>query len=66
MNNINKNIEQIRQWMNEKKLDAYIIPHDDEYLSEYIPPENERLTWATGFTGSAGTAIIKNDIAAVI
>ena len=65
MNNINKNIEQIRQWMNEKKLDAYIIPHDDEYLSEYIPPENERLTWATGFTGSAGTAIIKNDIAAI-
>ena len=65
MNNTSKKINEIRKWMKEKKIDAYVIPHDDEYLSEYIPPENERLAWATGFTGSAGTAIIRNDDATI-
>jgi len=51
--------------MKKNNLDVYIIPHDDEFLSEYIPPENERLAWATGFTGSAGTAIIRNHDAAI-
>ena len=44
--------------MKKQKIDCFIIPHSDEYLSEYIPPENERLAWATGFTGSAGLALI--------
>ena len=65
MNNTSKKINEIRKWMKEKKIDAYVIPHDDEYLSEYIPPENERLAWVTGFTGSAGTAIIRNDDATI-
>ena len=55
----------IRKWQKENNFDAIIIPHDDEYLSEYIPPENERLAWLTGFTGSAGIAIISNESAAI-
>mgnify|MGYP001254875079 CR=1 FL=1 len=65
MNEINKHIKQIRKWIHINDLDAFIIPHDDEYLSEYIPPENERLAWGSGFTGSAGAAIIKKDDATI-
>ena len=65
MNDIPKRVNGIRQWLKENRLDAIIIPHEDEYLSEYIPPENERLAWATGFTGSAGLAIITQDKAAI-
>ena len=65
MNDIPKRVNGIRQWLKENGLDAIIIPHEDEYLSEYIPPENERLAWATGFTGSAGLAIITQDKAAI-
>ena len=65
MSSIKQNITNIRQFLTDNNLDSYIIPHDDEYLSEYIPPENERLAWATGFTGSAGMAIISQDSAAI-
>ena len=58
MHNTSKHLQCIRAWLNKNELDAFIIPHDDEYLSEYVPPENERLRWATGFTGSAGYAIV--------
>ena len=44
--------------MKKENIDALIVPHQDEYLSEYLPPQNERLYWSTGFTGSAGIAII--------
>ena len=62
---IKKKLEKIREWLSTNKLDAYIIPHDDEYLSEYVPPENERLEWISGFTGSAGYSIITQDKAAI-
>ena len=42
-----------------------LIPHEDEYQNEYLPAANDRLAWATGFTGSAGAAIILKDKAAV-
>ena len=65
MNNIQQKVTNIRKWLKDNELDIFIIPHADEYLSEYIPPENERLSWATGFTGSAGMAIISNKAAAI-
>ena len=65
MTSIQKNLISIRKWLADNDLDIFIIPHADEYLSEYIPPENERLAWATGFTGSAGMAIISKDTAAI-
>ncbi|MGX9418577.1 aminopeptidase P family protein [Vibrio sp. WJH972] len=58
-------ISSIRQWLVENDLDAFIVPHEDEYLGEYIPAHNERLYWATGFTGSAGVAVITQKRAAI-
>ena len=55
----------IRQWLEEERVDALIIPHEDEYLGEYIPLHNERLHWLTGFTGSAGLAIVTKQKAAI-
>ena len=51
--------------MKKQKIECFIVPHSDEYLSEYIPPENERLAWITGFTGSAGISIISSNSAAI-
>jgi Xaa-Pro aminopeptidase len=42
-----------------------LVPRSDEYLGEYVPPSAERLAWLTGFTGSAGMAIVMNDKAAI-
>uniref|UniRef100_A0A8B9HN76 X-prolyl aminopeptidase (aminopeptidase P) 2, membrane-bound n=1 Tax=Astyanax mexicanus TaxID=7994 RepID=A0A8B9HN76_ASTMX len=42
-------------------ISAYIIPATDAHLSEYIAPRDARLAWMTGFTGSAGTAVVTQD-----
>jgi Xaa-Pro aminopeptidase len=65
MSQIKNRLASIRDWMSENNIDALIIPHEDEYLSEYIPPECERLEWATGFSGSAGAAVILKNKAAI-
>lgn len=46
-------------------VDGFIIPRADEFLGEYVPSSAERLAWLTGFTGSAGMAIVLPDRAAV-
>ena len=55
----------IRAEMAAQGLDAFLIPHEDEHQNEYLPAANDRLAWATGFTGSAGAAVILKDKAAV-
>jgi Xaa-Pro aminopeptidase len=55
----------IRQKMAEQDLDGFLVPHEDEHQNEYLPEANNRLAWATGFTGSAGAAVILRDKAAV-
>jgi hypothetical protein len=35
-------------------LDGFLVPHEDEHQNEYLPAANDRLAWASGFTGSAG------------
>ena len=57
-NKIKQNIENLRTLMKKKGIDSYIVPHNDEYLSEYVPENKERLKWAVGFSGSAGTLLI--------
>lgn len=54
-----------RRTMAEHQIHAFIVPHDDEHLGEYIPPYAERLDWVTGFSGSAGMAVILAETAAV-
>ncbi|MGE0417439.1 MAG: aminopeptidase P family N-terminal domain-containing protein, partial [Acetobacteraceae bacterium] len=46
-------------------LDGFIVPRADEHLGEYVPASAERLAWLTGFTGSAGLAVVLADKAAV-
>ncbi|XP_024919250.1 xaa-Pro aminopeptidase 2 isoform X2 [Cynoglossus semilaevis] len=46
-------------------ISAYIIPGTDAHLSEYIAPRDSRLTFMTGFTGSAGTAVVTRSKAAL-
>ena len=44
---------------------GFIVPRADEHLGEYVPAYAERLAWLTGFTGSAGIAVVLTDAAAV-
>jgi Xaa-Pro aminopeptidase len=48
----------LREEMAQRGADAFCVPRADEYLGEYIPEHNERLRWLTGFTGSAGMAVV--------
>ncbi|HCE3512012.1 TPA: aminopeptidase P family protein [Vibrio parahaemolyticus] len=58
-------VNAIREWLVQHNIDALLIPHEDEYLGEYVPAHNERLHWLTGFTGSAGAAVITQHKAAI-
>ena len=60
-----RHLPRIRAEMARQGLDAFLIPHEDEHGNEYLPDANERLAWATGFTGSAGAAVVRADDAAV-
>ncbi len=51
----------LRAAMANAGIDGLYIPHEDEYQNEYLPAANERLAWATGFTGSAGAAFVFAD-----
>jgi len=51
-------LKKIRAYLRQIGANAIIIPHDDAFFSEDLSPENERLAWISGFTGSAGVAII--------
>ncbi len=55
----------IKEWLAQNNIDALLVPHEDEYLGEYVPAHNERLHWLTGFTGSAGAAVVTQDKAAI-
>lgn len=48
----------LRQAMKENGLDAYIIPSQDPHQSEYVADHWQARRWLTGFTGSAGTAVV--------
>ena len=60
-----RHVPLIRQAMAAQGLDGFLVPHEDEHQNEYLPAANDRLAWATGFTGSAGAAVILKDKAAV-
>ena len=60
-----KHLPSIRAAIAAQGLDGLIIPHEDEYNNEYLPAANDRLAFATGFTGSAGAAVVMLDRAAM-
>jgi Xaa-Pro aminopeptidase len=60
-----KHVPLIRAAMSRQGLDGFLVPHEDEHQNEYLPAANDRLAWASGFTGSAGAGVILSDRAAV-
>lgn len=58
-------VDELRRALESRGLDGFIVPRTDEHQNEYIPACAERLAWLTGFTGSAGIAVVLHDTAAV-
>ena len=58
-------ISALRVLLRARGLDGFIVPRADRFQNEYVPPCVERLAWLTGFTGSAGLAIVLADRAVV-
>ncbi|MBK5194636.1 MAG: aminopeptidase P family protein [Proteiniphilum sp.] len=64
-NEIPERLTAMRKFMEEKNLDAFIIPSTDAHLSEYPPKYWESRKWISGFSGSAGTAVVTKEKAGV-
>ncbi len=58
-------LESLRAELKRRGLDGFVVPRADRQQNEYLPASEERLAWLTGFTGSAGAAIVLTDRAAV-
>ncbi len=48
----------LRAELKRRKLDGVLVPRSDEHQNEYVPASAERLAWLTGFSGSAGLAVV--------
>ena len=58
-------IAALRSRLDALGIDGLIIPRADEFQGEYVPAGAERLNWLTGFSGSAGSAIVLESTAAI-
>jgi Xaa-Pro aminopeptidase len=58
-------LDALRKELARRGLDGFIIPISDEHMSEYVGDYAKRLAWLTGFGGSAGTAVVLKDKAAI-
>jgi Xaa-Pro aminopeptidase len=58
-------LARLRGELQEQGVDGFVLQRTDQHGSEYLPPGEERLAWLTGFTGSAGQAVILTAAAAV-
>ncbi len=54
-------VRALRAELERRGLDGFLVPRADRYQNEYVPPCAERLAWLTGFTGSAGVALVLAD-----
>jgi Xaa-Pro aminopeptidase len=55
----------LRAELARRGLDGFVVPYADEHQGEYVPAASRRLEWLTGFAGSAGTAVVLADRAAI-
>ena len=55
----------LREELARRDLDGFVVPRADEHQGEYVARQSQRLAWLTGFTGSAGLAIVLADRAAI-
>jgi Xaa-Pro aminopeptidase len=58
-------LDALRKQLARQDLDGFVIPISDEHMSEYVGGYAQRLAWLTGFGGSAGTAVVLKDRAAM-
>ncbi len=62
---INERVERLRGWMRSKGVEAFITPSTDPHSGEYVPNHWKGREWISGFNGSAGTAVVTEDKAAL-
>ena len=55
----------LREQLKRDRLDGFVVPLTDEHMSEYVGAYAQRLAWLTGFQGSAGTAVVLPEEAAI-
>ncbi|HEX9322123.1 MAG TPA: aminopeptidase P family protein [Xanthobacteraceae bacterium] len=55
----------LRAELSRRGLDGFVVPRADRQQDEYLPPSEERLKWLTGFSGSAGVAVVLTERAAL-
>ena len=55
----------LRDELQRRGLDGFAVPLTDEHMSEYVGAYAQRLAWLTGFEGSAGSAVVLADQAAI-
>ena len=55
----------LREQLKAEKLDGFVVPLTDEHMSEYVGSYAQRLAWLTGFQGSAGSAVVLPEEAAI-
>lgn len=65
MNTHESRLEALRKELKSRGLDGFVIPISDEHMSEYVGAYAQRLAWLTGFGGSAGTAVVLANRAAI-
>ena len=58
-------LKALRAELKLRQLDGFLVPRADEFQGEYVPPSAQRLAWLTGFTGSAGVAVVLAERAAI-
>ncbi len=62
---VTNRVAQLRSELTQRGLDAFLVPRGDEHRGEYVAACSERLAWISGFTGSAGTAVVALNKAAL-
>lgn len=65
MNTHEARLDALRKELKKRGLDGFVVPISDEHMSEYVGGYAQRLAWLTGFGGSAGTAVVLADKAAI-
>jgi Xaa-Pro aminopeptidase len=58
-------LKALREQLKADKLDGFVVPLTDEHMSEYVGSYAQRLAWLTGFQGSAGSAVVLPEEAAI-
>jgi Xaa-Pro aminopeptidase len=58
-------LKALRDELAKRGLAGFVVPRADEYQGEYVPQRGQRLAWLTGFTGSAGAAVVLTKRAAI-